>query len=589
MELFKFLEANLQALEQQKSPVVPWLRGQDSDLISLENQLLVNRFGLVDLPLDQGATMFANVPPQAYYSRWTPPAPADKSATVIVGCNLGYGLNHLLTTHPPLHPVCVLEPRPEMLTACLAMTDYTGFIKQGRLTFIPPQPEALHQALCAFDLQFIYGAVKFRSDIPSRQLGPEYARWSETAQKNMENIAMELTTLRRMQDTMVGNEIGNFRQAFTNGGVTGLADSAKGLTGVILGAGPSLAHFGPQIAANPGKALYATALQTMPAVHAQGIRPHLCMAIDYSPGIMNVFKKLDMEWAKDIPFIYSTKVRPDVVERYPGPTIPMWTVGGLATYIMRDLEYVMDAGGNVSVALMRFFERCGVSRMLLVGQDFAWQGEHSHVAGHHAQPVRRSFDPTRHVRLKNMHGEEIISAMSYITAQRDMQVDCQRMDIPVHNLYGGGMEIKGASVVTLDDIAEQALLDSADGALERFGLSLSQARVPRKQPVFEPRLGAWTSSLKSAQKRLHVMFKKSSKKQGEIRGMLGHVLMFLKQDPLYTPYLYNEFMDIAAMAKLGGTHGMKDFTRIKQIFARVLDKVKQIDAATAQKAEERAA
>lgn len=589
MELFKFLEANLQALEQQKSPVAPWLRGQDSDLISLENQLLVNRFGLVDLPLEKGGSLFASVPPQAYYSRWAPPAPADKSATVIVGCNLGYGLNHLLTTHPPLHPVCVLEPRPEMLMACLAMTDYSGFIRQGRLTFVPPQPQALHQALCAFDLQFIYGAVKFRSDIPSRQLGADYARWSETAQKNMENIAMELTTLRRMQDTMVGNEIGNFRQAFANGGVTGLAGSATGLTGVILGAGPSLAHYGPQIAANPGNALYATALQTLPAVHAQGIRPHLCMAIDYSPGLGNVFKRLDMEWAKDIPFIYSTKVRPDVVERYPGPTIPMWTIGGLATYIMRDLEYVMDAGGNVSVALMRFFERCGVSRMLLVGQDFAWQGEHSHVAGHHAQPVKRTFDPARHVKVRNMDGEEIISAMSYVTAQRDMQVDCRRMAIPVYNLYGGGMEIKGAEVVTLDEITRQGLLQSEEGALERFEQSLSLARTPRRQPVFEPRLDSWSSSLKSAQKRLHAMFKKSARKQGEIRSMLGQVLVFLKQDPLYTPYLYNEFMDIAAMAKLGGTRGMKDFTRIKQIFARVLDKVKEIDAATADKAKERAA
>ncbi|BBD06927.1 motility associated factor glycosyltransferase family protein [Desulfovibrio ferrophilus] len=589
MELYQFLEANLQALEEKKSPVVPWLRGQDFDLISLENQLVVNRFGLVDLPLNENLSMFANVPPQAYYSRWTAPEPATKSATVIVGCNLGYGLNHLLTTLPPLHPVAVLEPRPELLAACLAMTDYTGFIKQGRLTFIPPHPEALHQALCAFDLQFIYGAVKFRSDIPSRQLGPEYARWSETAQKTMENIAMELTTLRRMQDTMVGNEIGNFRQAFANGSVTGLADSAKGLTGVILGAGPSLAEFGPQIAANPGGALYATALQTLPAVHAQGIKPHMCMVIDYSPGVKNVFKRLDMEWAKDIPLIYSTKVRPDVIEMYPGPTIPMWTIGGLATYIMRDLEYVMDAGGNVSVALMRFFERCGISRMLLVGQDFAWKGEHSHVKGHHAQPTKRAFDPVRHVKLKNMHGEEIISAMSYVTAQRDMQVDCKRMDIPVYNLYGGGLEIEGSTVVTLDDITRGDLLASKDGALERFGLAMGRAQSPRTRPTFEPRLGAWTSSLKSAQKRLHKMFKKSAKKQGEIRGMLGHVLMFLKQDPLYTPYIYNEFMDIAAMSKLGGTHGMKEFTKIKNIFARVLEKVKEIDEAMSKQAGEKAA
>jgi len=589
MELFKFLEPNLQALEQKKSPVVPWLRGQDFDLISLEKQLLVNRFGLMDVPMEGGGSLFANMPPQAFYTRWTPPAPADKSATVIVGSNLGYGLNHLLTSHPPLHQVAVLEPRAAMLITCLAMTDYTGFIRQGRLTFIPPDRQALHRALCQFDLQFLFGSVKLRSDVPSRQLGADYAKWAEIGQKNMENIAMELTTLRRMQDTMVGNEIGNYKRAFADGSVSNLNDTGKGLTAVILGAGPSLAEFGPALAADPGNALYATALQTLPAVQAQGIRPHFCMAIDYSPGVLNVFRRLDMEWAKDIPLIYSTKVRPDVVERYPGPTLPMWTIGGLATYIMRDLEYVMDAGGNVSVALMRFFERMGVARMLLVGQDFAWKGEHSHVVGHHAQHVKRVFDPLRHVRTTNMQGEEIISAMPYITAQRDMQVDCRRMDIPVFNLYGGGLEIKGTQVVTLDEVREQNLLSSKDGALKRFALALHQAREPRLRPVFEPRLNMWTQSLKSAQKRLYKLFKKPAANQAEIRGTLGQVLTFLKQDPLYTPYLYNQFMDIAGMAKLGGRHGMQEFVKIKKVFARVLEKVKEIDETMGKPSKEQAA
>lgn len=579
MELYQFLEKNLEALRHQGSPVAAWLQSQDSDLNALENQLVVNRFGFVDLPMESGQSLFDAVPPEAFYKRWVPGDKPEHSASVIVGCNMGYGLNHVLTSHPPLHKVLVLEPRPEMLAACLAMTDYTPFIKQGRLSFVPPDHALLHRALAGFDLQFLFGSVQMRSDIPSRQLGPDYARWAETAQKTMENIGMELATLRRSQDVMVGNEIGNFRRAFQNGSINGLENTAKGVTGVILGAGPSLKEFGPALAAEPGDAFFTTALQTLPAVHAQGITPHLCMAIDYSPGINNVFKRLDMEWAEQVPLVYSTKVRPDVVERYPGPTIPMWTLGGLATFIIKEREHVMDAGGNVSVALMRFLEWCGVSRIVLAGQDFAWKGLHSHVEGHHAQPARREFDPRRHLRLTNMHGEEVISAMPYVTAQRDMQADAQRMDIPVYNLYGGGLEIKGAEVVTLDDVRERGLLAADDGAAERYAKALASARLPRTIPVFQPRHAAWASSLKSAQKRMHKLFKRPANKQGEIRGMLEHVLMFLRQDPLYTPYLYNEFMDIAGLAKLGGTRGMKDYLRIKKILARVLDKVKEIDTA----------
>lgn len=589
MELYQYLEANLQALHEQGSPVAAWLASQDSDLNALENQLVVNRFGLVDMPMESGQTLFEAVPPEAFYSRWQPGEKPEHSASVIVGCNLGYGLNHILMNHPPLHKVLVMEPRPEILSACLAMTDYTGFIKQGRLHFVPPHTEMLHKALAKFDLQFLFGAVQMRSDIPSRQLGPDYAEWAEIAQKTMENIALELATLRRSQDVMVGNEIGNFRGAFKNGSINDLQGKAKGVTGVILGAGPSLKEFGPKLAADPGDAFYATALQTLPAVHAQGITPHLCMAIDYSPGILNVFNKLDMEWARQVPLIYSTKVRPDVVERYPGPTIPMWTLGGLATFLMKDREHVVDAGGNVSVALMRFLEWCGVSRIVLAGQDFAWKGQHSHVEGHHAQPTRRDFDPKRHVKLTNMHGEEIISAMPYVAAQRDMQADAQRMAIPVYNIYGGGLEIKGTEAITMDDLRGRDLLAAEDGSAMRYAHALEIANQPRPMPVYEPRYTAWSSSLKSAQKRLGKMFKRSGKMQGEIRGMLEHVLMFLRQDPLYTPYLYNQFMDIAGMAKLGGKRNMKDFVRIKKIFARVLEKVKEIDTALGADANDRAA
>ncbi|WP_461209095.1 motility associated factor glycosyltransferase family protein [Desulfocurvus sp. DL9XJH121] len=589
MELFKYLEKNLEALEAKGSPVAPWLKGQDSDPNALEKQLVANRHGLLDLPLGENKLLFGDATPQFFYHRWQPTEKAEKSATVLIGCNLGYGLNHVLTTHPPSHGVLVMEPRPEMLAACLALTDYTPFINQGRLRFLPPDEPVLYKALCRLDLQFIYGAVQLRADLPSSQMGPEYAKWSATAKRNMENIAMELVTLRNRQDTMVDNEIANFRQAFANGSINSLEGAAKGLTAVVLGAGPSLAEFGPALAQNPGQAFYATALQTLPAVHAQGLTPHLCMAIDYSQGIQRVFERLDMDWASRIPLIYSTKVQPEVVRRYPGPAIPMWTLGGLATFIIKEREHVIDAGGNVSVALLRFLAWCGAERIVLAGQDFAWKGERSHVAGHHAQTVRRDFDPKRHVRMTNMDGKEVISAMSYVTAQRDMQADVQRMAIPVFNLYGGGLEIKGSVALGLDDLYAENLLDSEEGSLGTFTDALDAARAPRSVPVFKPRLAAWTTSLKSVQKRLYKLFQHSAKRQGEIRGVLNHVLMFLRQDPLYTPYLYNEFMDVAAMAKLGGVHRMQDFVRLKQLFVRVLEKVKHVDDELSVNAKTRAA
>ena len=582
MELLQFLRPNLEAMTRRGHSAAPWLGGRNLDLNALENQLCVNAFGLRDLPLPSGGgTLFGAVPPQMFYRSWqlAPGARPARGATVIVGCNLGYGLNHVLTTHPALHAVAVVEPRPEMLALCLGMTDYRPFIEQGRLEFVAPDAQSIWEALGRQDLRFIHGAIHFRADVPSQQLGPEYARTASLVQKTVENVSIELATLRRMQDVMVGNEIGNFRAAFARGSIAPLQGAARGVAGLVVGAGPSRAELGPRLAPLTEGALTVTALQTLPAARALGITPDLCMAIDYSPGIVQVFDRLDRDWAATIPFIYSTKVRPEVVQRYPGPAIPMWTLGGLATFLMHDREPVLDAGGNVSVALLRLLAWCGAARVTLVGQDFAWSGQRSHVAGHHAQLPVRAFDPERHMRLKNLAGEEIISTMSYVTAQRDMEADIARLGIPVHNVYGGGLPLAGAEVIGPDDVAARGLLHSEPGALERFQAALHRAASPRPVPVFQPRARQWGASLRAVQKRLGKLYGKAGTRQGDIRQTLEQVLMFLKQDPLYTPYLYNEVMDLAGLARLSTGHAPGEFSQVRRILERALAKVREIDRA----------
>lgn len=583
MELFQFFHKNLDAMARRNQSAAQWLGGRNLDLKALENQLRVNAFGLMDLPLPGGGTLFGAIPPQVFYNSWQIAQEkgqrAARGATVIVGCNLGYGLNHVLTTHPALHAVAMIEPCPERLAQCLGMTDYSPFIEQGRLEFVAPDGQSIWDYLGRQDLRFIHGAIHFRADMPSRQLGPEYSRTAALAQKVMENVSIELATLRRMQDVMVGNEIKNFRAAFRRGSIRPLQGSAPGMTGLIVGAGPSLAELGPQVAALAGNALTVTALQTLPAARSLGIKPDLCMAIDYSPGIVKVFDRLDHEWAADIPFIYSTKVQPEVVERYPGPAIPMWTLGGLATFLMHDREPVLDAGGNVSVALLRLLAWCGASRVALVGQDFAWSGEKSHVAGHHANAPTRTFDPTKHMRLQNLSGEEVISTMSYVSAQRDMEADVSSLALPVYNIYGGGLPIAGAEVVTVDDVASRGLLHSEAGALERFRHALHKAGQAQPVPVFEARARQWGSSLRSVQKRLAKLYKKAASRQRDIHQTLEQTLQFLKQDPLYTPYLYNEVIDIAALVRLSSGHAPGELSEVRRILERAMTKVHEIDDA----------
>ena len=577
MELYQYLEGNLAALKEVGSPAHAWLGARTFDLPALRQAVTVNRFGLLDWRLP-GTSLFASAHPESFYQGWTPENLPEASASLLIGANLGYGVNHLLTKTPERHKIYLLEPRAEMLVACLGQSDYRPYIKSRRLIIVPPDEALLAKVIQRLDLEFLFGRIFLREDLPSRQLGPEYARWYLKAKARLENFSVELSTLRQKQDVMVGNELANFERAARDGSLSPLRGTAHGLTAVILGAGPSLARFAPALAANPGRALYATALQTLPALQSHGLVPHFCMAIDYSPGMHHVFAKLDREFAARVPLVYSTKLDPQVLARYPGPTLPLWTMGGLSTFLKREDELVIDAGGNVGVTLFRFLSWCGVSAVLLAGQDFGCaETGPTHAGGHHADRLTAASSPAFSVRLKNADGEPIRSSPQMMAAKRDLEDDLKKAGVAAYNLYGGGAVINGARHVDLDAVAELGLLACASGLLDRFTSGLTLAGQPRPKPVFEPRAPQWAASLRQAEKRLDKLFKHPGKNLQEIRTHLHRIEFFLKQDPLYFPYLFNEIADMAGLARARSHYQPTDQVQARNILRRALAKVREMD------------
>jgi hypothetical protein len=588
MQLYQFLDKNIEALRRRVPQTAAWLEASGTQPRALEDHIMVNHMGLMDIPLPEGGSLFGAMPPEAFYSRWNTTDLADRSATIIVGCNLGYGINHVLAKTPPTHKVLVFEPSPAMLYACLGQTDYAPWMDMGKLFIFPPDKEIFHQVIQGIDLQLIHGKIHLHLDIPSQQVGPQYAQLGSALRKALEGFTLEMTTLRLRQDVMLGNELANYHRAFADGTLAPLQGAGKGLSAVILGAGPSLAANAPALAANPGHALYLTALQTLPALHKLGLKPHLCMAIDYSEGMLGIAERLDPDWCKDIPLVYSTKVRPEVVLNYPGPTIPLWTEGGLGTFALRGHVPVIDAGGNVSVTLLRFCSFLDVSQVLLVGQDFAWKldADTTHVAGHHAANNRFNSQSSNHLKVRNWRGEEVATAMPYLSAARDMEADIPKLGRPVFVVYGDGLPLRGATPLGMVQVQSEGLLASQPGSHDHFCAALRESYRHMAPPAFEARSPQWTSSLRAVTKRLDKLFAKPDRKGDDIQAALNQVHLFLRQDRLYAPYLFNEIMDLAGLVHVRAKYSRADFGEFKRIAKRSLDKVREMDRVLGQAQQE---
>jgi len=577
MTMYPFLKDNITALQTASPAFYTWLSNCPFDEQSLKTSVFVNKWGLIDWRMDTGNGLFESMPPGLLYRDWVNLEKPELSASIVVGTNLGYGLNHLLVNTPDSHKILVLEPNPSMMLACLGQTDYRPFMASKKLHFVSPDEDHLAEYIKNLDLQYIYGKIYLRSDLPSRQLNADYARWMDTVKHRLENFSVEMITLRCRQDVMVGNELKNYRRAQNDGSLLRLKEKAGGVGAVILGAGPSLAKFAPELARDPGYALYTTALQTLPALKPYGLKPHFCLALDYDDTMLSIYNRLDAEWAKDIPLIYSTKVNPEVVNRYPGPTLPLWTMGGMATFVLQDREFVLDAGGNVSLTLVRLLRWMGVSSIALVGQDFAWKGHSTHAEGHHAAAGRVEFDPGMHQRMTNLWGEEIISSIQYLTSKRDLENDLKKIPFRIANIYGGGVVIEGAPAVTLEEARATGVLSSAPGSRECFLGQLGQARRPADHYRFEPRSHIWTSSIRGLERRMQKLFRQCGQSQNEIHTLLEQALFFVRQDPLYLPYLFNETIDLAGLAKTRHSYKPADFSEFKRIGKSILAKVREVD------------
>ena len=176
-----------------------------------------------------------------------------------------------------------------------------------------------------------------------------------------------------------------------------------------------------------------------------------------------------------------------------------------------------------------------------------------------------------------MDGEDILTTIQYMTAKRELEDDLRKNPFPVYNVYGGGVIIDSTKPVSIQDAFKQGVLASAPGSVDRFMADLMACRGKGKDIRFEPRGPMWATSVRNAEKRLCKLFKDLSANQGDIHKTLQTFEAFLKQDPLYMPYLFNESIDMAGLTRAKRRFEAKDFPEFKRITKSALKKVRLID------------
>ena len=574
-----FLQNNMQALSEQLPETFAWIQSSQVNVAAVMTRFFQNPTGHVDWRLDSGQGLHESIAPERYYNQWIPEKGAWGGASVIVGSGVGYGINFLLQNTPDNHRILIVEPRADMLVACLGQNQYEHFIRSGRLMLAPPQPSLIQRLLDRFQTAYLFATINFRTDLNCTQLGPEYDRATRTLDALINQMGVEFSTRRKLQDTMVGNEIGNLPIALTDNSLSSLRVDQCSMPVAIIGAGPSLERHASTLRHIASKSLLVTGLQTLPALQQLGIDPDICVAIDPGEIMLRPARAAaDSDAAANIALIYSTKINPEVTKTWPGPRIAMWNQGGIGSGLFAEQTPLLDSGGNVAVTMLRLFIWAGYKKFILIGQDLAWSGGQTHASGHHSSGAVE-FNPRRHVRLRNQLGEELISDRALLAAKGHLESDIRaHPEIEIFNLFGGGVHIEGTQSV---DAAQLAALVETTETSNKCAL-WQNANTDSKSTLktdLEPCANDIVQTMRPKLKQLKNQFGKAGRRQHEIRANLRDLSRQLQSHALYVPWIFNEIIDINGLIQTRERFVPTDYETVVNIVDRIEKKLHDLDTA----------
>lgn len=560
-----FLRDNILTLRRTGSPAGSWTALEEVDCDSLRDNLFTNSFGLLDFNGDDGP-YFESQHPNTLYSQWPSGPDTNKDASLILGCNLGFGLNHLLINTPQTHAVVVLEPDPKKAVLCLGLNDYRHHIVSGKLQFISPDIAALQKVLKTLTLHYLFGNIYFLHDPVS--LSKLYDKWSENISKALNHFRIETDTVRNWQDTYVENELQNLTHAKHEGTILPfINDGLRDIPAVVFGAGPSLQKNAPYFSNHQDSYLMTTAFQTLPALLRLGIRPHICMALDAHPAMMSVYESLSKDDLEDIILLYSTKSYPELSSQWPGKRIPLWTHGGLFHFHENTVKHLFNAGGNVGVALIRFLMNSGVQGIITVGQDFGSKGNRTHAEGHHRSTISASEAKSFNIRIQNENNETIVTSQQLINAKHEMEIDISsNSTISVFNILDHGLTLQGA---------ENGIFNEAVRTIKPYTSSIKAKlqSIPYDINTMQIDIDKEYKETEYQVQYLEKLFKKPNKHGKKINKRLESFLGELTQITIMLPYYINDIQDLSYYTKFSTTYDKNDWIEIQTIIAKLQEKI----------------
>ncbi|KWX74042.1 hypothetical protein AMQ84_20880 [Paenibacillus riograndensis] len=400
---------------------------------------------------------------------------------IFFGVGLGYHIQAFLQQHPDLN-FSLIEPSVEIMHAFLEQHSYEEWLLSSRVGEImvdasfPNNIPVLSKLIDRVSRILVVVWQAYPSMFPE-----ELKRFNESVHELVSFKKEKMKVTQYYEKEWALNSIHNFPYVLDSPDFlqTG-KEHIQGKPVIIVAAGPSLndeiEHL--RFVKEQGLAYIFSVGSAVNALIEQGVYPHGTFSYDPNPYNVNVIKKIIDQQITTIPLIFGSTVGRHTLDHYPGPKMHLIiSQDGLSIELLKnkagEVPPIINDAPSVAVIAVQCFVRMQASKIILVGQNFAYRNAEYYAAGiTNSEGIAFNKNMPQ---IPDVHGSMVSSHPSFIKMKAEMELYIRlSKGIEFLNTTQGGANIVGAAFMPLRDLISLELLEqvvdvswlAVEGALE---------------------------------------------------------------------------------------------------------------------------
>jgi hypothetical protein len=377
---------------------------------------------------------------------------------IFYGLGLGYHLALFLEEYGKqleTHEIIIFEEDIQLFRLALEFADFQKILSHPYIHFIVGEDSlnATVKIQKIFTVEKNRGVLRSIKIIPlpaNLQLSEEYYTLAvgvakKAAQQVMVNAGNDSF------DTIIGleNLLRNIEHIVSNPGIKLLYGKFKKRPGVVVAAGPSLINSMGLLKDLGERALIISCDASLKPIMAKGIRPHLVVSLERTPGTEQFFT--DIESFDGIYYAVCPVVVPAAFETFKGKKIIVYRAFSHFDWIEIDKGHLSTGPSSANMAF-KVAEALGCDPIILIGQDLAF-GEDGNT--HVKEAVYGEKDGWYHesgvYEVEGNYGKPVKTTKLWDIFRLAYEGDLEQYDGTCINATKGGAKIRGAKVMSFQD------------------------------------------------------------------------------------------------------------------------------------------